>query len=65
MGDPLFGTLFVLDLDPLASLELFTFPRGLRSSRVDWKYASSDTIFEQCPNLPDEVGRVICGRLVT
>jgi len=42
LGDPLFGTLLVLDLDPIASLELFTFPRGLRSSRVDCRRGEGD-----------------------
>lgn len=34
--------MFVLDLGPLASLDLFTFPFGLRSSRVDWRRGEGD-----------------------
>ena len=53
--------MFVLDLGPLASFEVFTFPFGLRSSRVDWKEAQLVTIFVQSfiLNLPDEEEREI------
>jgi len=43
LGDPFFATVFILDLGPLASLlELFPFPFGPRSKRVDWRRGEGD-----------------------